>query len=34
MTVSTFEIPVDKLAWKGCKGAEVALKIIDAYSFA
>ena len=34
MTISTFEIPVNKLAWKGCSGADVAAKIIDAYRFA
>jgi hypothetical protein len=34
MTVSTFDIPVEKLAWKGCKGSEDAAKILDAYNFA
>jgi hypothetical protein len=34
MTISTFEIPVVKLAWKGCSGTDVADKIIEAYRFA
>ena len=34
MTMSTFEIPVEKLAWKGAKGEEVAHKILEAQKFA
>jgi hypothetical protein len=34
MTVASFEIPIDKLEWKGCKGKKVASKIIEAYQFA
>jgi len=34
MTIATFEIPVDKLAWKGATGELVAKKIVEAYRFA
>jgi len=34
MTMSTFEIPIEKLAWKGAKGEEVARKILEAQKFA
>lgn len=34
MTVSSFEIPLDKLEWKGTNGKQVAEKIIEAYKFA
>jgi degradative hydroxymethylglutaryl-CoA reductase len=34
MTVSSFEIPLDKLDWKGTSGKLVAEKIIEAYRFA
>ena len=30
MTMSTFEIPVEKLAWKSATGEEVARKIVEA----
>lgn len=34
MTMARFELPIDKLEWKGFKGKKVALKILDAYNFA
>jgi hypothetical protein len=34
MTTSTFSIPVEKLAWKGVSGKEVAHKIIETQRFA
>ena len=34
MTMSTFEIPIEKLAWKGAKGEEVARKVLEAQRFA
>ena len=32
--MSTFEIPIEKLAWKGAKGEEVARKVLEAQRFA
>lgn len=34
MTIATFEIPVEKLAWKGAPGEQVAKKILEAHRFA
>ena len=34
MTISSFEIPVDKLSWKGATGEQVALKVLEAHKFA
>jgi len=34
MTIATFEIPVEKLAWKGAAGEQVARKILEAHRFA
>lgn len=34
MTIATFEIPVEKLAWKGAAGEQVANKILEAHRFA
>ena len=34
MTIATFEIPVEKLAWKGAPGEQVAKKIVEAHRFA
>ena len=34
MTIATFEIPVEKLAWKGAAGDQVAKKILEAHRFA
>lgn len=33
-TTSTFKIPIEKLAWKGVSGKEVAQKIIETLRFA
>jgi hydroxymethylglutaryl-CoA reductase len=33
-TRSVFEIPVQKLGWKGVDGEQVALRIVEAYNFA
>ena len=33
-TTSTFNIPLEKLAWKGVSGKEVAQKIIETLRFA
>jgi hypothetical protein len=30
MTASTFQIPIDKMGWKGATGREVADKILEA----
>ena len=34
MTIANFEIPVEKLAWKGATGEQVARKILEAHRFA
>lgn len=34
MTIATFDIPVEKLAWKGASGEQVAKKILEAHRFA
>ena len=34
MTIATFDIPVEKLAWKGAAGEQVAKKILEAHRFA
>lgn len=34
MTIATFQIPVEKLGWKGAAGAQVAKKILEAHRFA
>lgn len=34
MTIASFEIPVEKLAWKGAAGEQVAKKVLEAYRFA
>ena len=34
MTISKFEIPVDKLAWKNATGRQVAERVVEAQRFA
>lgn len=34
MTIAKFEIPIEKLKWKGAEGAQVAKKILEAHRFA
>jgi hydroxymethylglutaryl-CoA reductase len=34
MKISKFRIPIDQMGWKGVKGKEVAIKILETFRFA